>query len=332
LSTVFLGTSEFAAAVLARLAGSDAHRPALVLTRPDRPRGRGRRLAPPPVVERARALGIPLAQPASVNGPEARELIARAGGPDAAGGAGEGGRQTVVVCAFGALIKEPLLSEHDILNVHPSLLPRWRGAAPIERALMAGDERTGVSIMRLTEGLDSGPVCLAAGEPIRRDDSYGSLSPRLSDLGGELLVRVLAKRPPFVEQPERGVTYAEKIGPEDRLIDPARPAAELERLVRALHPHIGARLKLADGTLLGVHRAALLEPRPGGGDRDSGASPPSGAPASDQVLGGGLIAREGRLLLDCADGLLELVEVQPAGRRAMDAASYLRGHAPAGRA
>ena len=125
-------------------------------------------------------------------------------------------------------------------------------------------------------------------------------------MGGELLVRALAERPPFVEQPERGVTYAEKIGPEDRLIDPARPAAELERLVRALHPHIGARLQLADGTLLGVHRAALLEPPPGGGQRDSGASPPSGAPASDHVLGGGLIAREGRLLLACADGLLEL--------------------------
>jgi methionyl-tRNA formyltransferase len=330
LSTVFLGTSEFAAAVLARLAGSDAYRPALVLTRPDRPRGRGRRLAPPPVAERARALGIRLAQPASVNDPEARELIARAGGSDAAG---EGGRQTVIVCAFGALIKEPLLSEHDILNVHPSLLPRWRGAAPIERAMMAGDERTGVSIMRLTEGLDSGPVCLAAGEPIRRDDSYGSLAPRLSDIGGELLVHALAERPPFVEQPERGVTYAEKIGPEDRLLDPARPAIELERLVRALHPHIGARLKLADGTLLGVHRAALVGQAPGGGAAACGAGAATGAaPASDQVLGGGLIAREGRLLLDCADGLLDLLEVQPPGGRAMDAASYLRGHAPAGRA
>ncbi len=147
-----------------------------------------------------------------------------------------------MVCAFGALIKEPLLSEHELLNVHPSLLPRWRGAAPIERAIMAGDERTGVSIMRLTAGLDSGPVCLAEAEPIRPDDSYGSLAARLQELGGELLVRALEERPPFVEQPEDGVTYAEKITPADRLLDPARPAVELERVVRALHPHVGARV------------------------------------------------------------------------------------------
>ena len=146
LRTVYLGTSEFAAAVLERLAASE-HRPALVLSRPDRPRGRGRKLAAPPVAERARALGIELEQPESVNEPAVVEQIAQAR-PDA-----------LVVCAFGALIKEPLLSAQEILNVHPSLLPRWRGAAPIERAIMAGDERTGVSIMRLTAGLDSGPVC-----------------------------------------------------------------------------------------------------------------------------------------------------------------------------
>ncbi len=247
MSTVFIGTSEFAAAVLERLARSDEHRPALVLTRPDRPSGRGRRLRPPPVAASACALGITLEQPHNVNDAATTALIASAA-PEA-----------VAVCAFGALIKEPLLSEQQILNVHPSLLPRWRGAAPVERAIIAGDERTGVSIMRLTAGLDSGPVCLAGSEPIRPDDTYGSLAARLQELGGELLVRALDESPPFHEQPQEGVTYAEKLGPADRLLDPARPAVELERVVRALHPHIGARVELADGSLLGVQRAALLD-------------------------------------------------------------------------
>ena len=219
----------------------------------------------------------------------------------------------VVVCAFGALIKEPLLSEHELLNVHPSLLPRWRGAAPVERAIMAGDAQTGVSIMRLTAGLDSGPVCLTGVEPIRADDSYGSLAPRLQELGGELLVRALDEAPPFVEQPDDGVTYAEKLGPEDRLLDPARPAVELERVVRALHPHIGARVALADGSLLGVHRAALLD-------------------AEQPGSGSGPLERDGTLLLDCNPGVLELLVVQPPGGRAMDAAAYLRGRGlPRGR-
>ena len=308
MTTVFLGTSEFAAAVLNRLAQEQAHRPALVFTRPDRARGRGRRLTSPPVAETARALEIPLEQPDSVNDPGVGERIA------------EVEPSAVVVCAFGALIKEPLLSDHELLNVHPSLLPRWRGAAPIERAIMAGDTKTGVSIMRLTAGLDSGPVCLAAAEPILTGDSHGSLAPRLSGLGGELLVRALEEAPPFVEQSEDGVTYAEKITPADRLLDPGRPAAELERVVRALHPHIGARVALPDGTLLGVHRAALTE------------DPPTGA---DAAQGGearlGVAARDGRLLLDCNPGVLELLEVQPPGGRAMDASSYLHGHGPTGR-
>jgi methionyl-tRNA formyltransferase len=294
LSVVFLGTSDFAAAVLERLSAGE-HRPALVLTRPDRPRGRGRKLGAPPVAQAALRLGIALEQPANVNEPPARELIARMN-PDA-----------VIVCAFGAIVKEPLLSEHDLLNVHPSLLPRWRGAAPVERAIMAGDERTGVSIMRLTAGLDSGPVCLAASEPIRADDSCGSLAPRLAGLGGELLVRALDRSPPFVEQSEHGVTYAEKIGPGDRLLDPARSAVELERVVRALHPHIGARLKLADGTSLGVRAATTA--------------------TGDGPAQGTLGALGERLLYGTADGALELTCVQPPGGRPMDAGAYLRGHA-----
>ena len=214
MRTVFLGTSEFAAAVLRRTADSP-HRPLLVVTRPDRPRGRGRRLAPPPVADAARELGIELDQPASVNDEEARARIAQFR-PDA-----------VCVCAFGALIKEPLLSEHPILNVHPSLLPRWRGAAPIERALMAGDVETGVSIMQITAGLDSGPVCLQQALPIEPDDTYGTLAGRLAELGGGLLVRALEESPPFAEQDESLATYAEKLEPHDRLLDPLRPAVEL---------------------------------------------------------------------------------------------------------
>ncbi|HEX7610495.1 MAG TPA: methionyl-tRNA formyltransferase, partial [Solirubrobacteraceae bacterium] len=283
-------------------------------------RGRGRKLAAPPVAEAARELGIPVEQPESVNDPAARELIANAGAPRAAAP-----RRTVIVCAFGALIKEPLLSEHDVLNVHPSLLPRWRGAAPIERAIMAGDERTGVSIIRLTAGLDSGPVCLSEAEPIGPEDTYGSLAERLQELGGELLVRALDERPPFVEQPEEGVTYAEKLTGEDRLLDPRRPAAELERVVRALDPHVGARLALVDGTLLGVRRAALASAEQLAGD---GAELQAGSSADTPA---GLLAHGGHLLLPCHPGVLELLVVQAPGARAMAAADYLRGHAAPGR-
>jgi methionyl-tRNA formyltransferase len=260
LRTVYLGTSDFAAAILERLAGSE-HRPSLVVTRPDAPRGRGRKVGPPPVADKARELGLELHQPQSVNDAEARERIAAAA-PEA-----------LVVCAFGALIKEPLLSEHEILNVHPSLLPRWRGAAPVERAIMEGDEVTGVSIMQLTAGLDAGPVSLAEAEPIRATDTFGTLAPRLQELGGGLLLRALTERPRFVEQDEHHVTYAEKIGPQDRTLDLARPALDNERIVRALHPHIGARIALSDGTFLGVRaararadgRLELVEVQPAGG-------------------------------------------------------------------
>jgi methionyl-tRNA formyltransferase len=218
-------------------------------------------VGPPPVAEAARRLGIGIDQPQSVNADDARARIASEQ-PDA-----------LVVCAFGALIKEPLLSDYEMVNVHPSLLPRWRGAAPVERAIMAGDEETGVSIMRLTAGWDSGPVCLAAAEPIARDDSYGTLAPRLQQLGARLLIQALDERPPYVEQDEAKVTYAEKIGPEDRTLDLARPAIENERIVRALTPHIGARIELPGGTFLGVRaakalpdgRLELIEVQPAGG-------------------------------------------------------------------
>jgi methionyl-tRNA formyltransferase len=293
MRTVYLGTSDFAAAVLERLAGS-SHTPALVVTRPDAKRGRGQHLSAPPVAERARALGIEVIQPPDLHAPEPLDAIAAAE------------PEVLVVCAYGVLIKEPLLSVYEILNVHPSLLPRWRGAAPVERAIMAGDAETGVSIMRLTAGLDSGPVCLVEREPIRPDDDYGSLSLRLSAVGGEALVRALDERPPYVEQDEAGVTYAHKIEAADRALDPTRSPEEVERVVRALRPHIGARLPLPDGSYLGVVRAEV----------DGETLAPAG----------GHVRTDGdRLLLDCNGGALELTEIQPPGARPMRAADWLRG-------
>jgi methionyl-tRNA formyltransferase len=291
---VYLGTSAFAAAVLRRLTES-RHRPQLVVTRPDRPRGRGRRLAAPPVADAAREFGLELYQPESVNGDEARARIAALE------------PHTVIVCAFGALIKEPLLSDYPMLNVHPSLLPRWRGAAPVERAIMAGDERTGVSIMRLTAGLDSGPVCLTGEEAITPRDTYGTLAERLEGLAGQLLVRALDEQPAFTEQDEAGVTYAEKITGEDRLLRGDRSAIESERVVRALTPHIGAAVMIDAESRLGVWEAVARPAHEGG--------PPAGELSLDGAVP----------ILGCSEGVLELTVVQPAGRRAMAGDAFLRG-------
>jgi methionyl-tRNA formyltransferase len=290
---VYLGTSEFAATVLDHLASSP-HRPQLVVTRPDARRGRGRKLAPPPVAEAAQRRGIEVFQPEDVNGEDARERIAAAE------------PEIVAICAYGALIKEPLLSEHEMLNVHPSLLPRWRGAAPIERAIEAGDEETGVTIMRPIAELDAGPIAIQRAEAIRADDDYGSLSSRLAELGGGLLVEALEIGPSFREQPESGVTYAEKIRPEDRRLDPELTADLLERRVRALRPHIGAYVEVPWDERLGVTRAALA----------AGDGPPPGQ----------LAASDGRLLYGAASGALELCEVQPEGKRSMAAEDWVRGY------
>jgi methionyl-tRNA formyltransferase len=294
MRTVYLGTSAFAAAVLDRLAAS-AHRPSLVVTRPNRPRGRGRKVTPPPVAESARLLGIELLQPEDLNADATREAIAAAE------------PEVVCICAYGAIIREPLLSEHEMLNVHPSLLPRWRGAAPIERAIEAGDDETGVTIMSPTAELDTGPLCLQRAEPIRPDDDFGTLSTRLAALGGELLTEALDLRPPFREQPDEGATYAEKIERADRLLDPALRPDELERRVRALTPHVGAFVQLPWDERLGIRRAAIAA--------DEGIEP------------GRLEVRDERLLYGAAGGGLELLEVLPAGKRPMGAAAWLRGHA-----
>jgi methionyl-tRNA formyltransferase len=294
--TVFLGTSTFAVDVLGALAASP-HRPALVVTPPDRPKGRGRKVAPPPVALAARDLGLELAQAETVNDADAVKSIEGAA-PEA-----------ICVCEFGQLVKEPLLSSFLMLNVHPSLLPRWRGAAPIERALMAGDAVTGVTIFQLTEGLDSGPVAVTRSEPIHADDTAGSLGARLAPLGARLLVETLDRAEAGVlelrEQDEEGVTYAEKIRPEERLLDPGRPAAELERTVRALTPGIGAYIEVDDGERLGVESTAVGAPGPGVGE---------------------LVAHGAGLALGCADGSLLIGQVKPAGRRLMSASDYERGH------
>jgi methionyl-tRNA formyltransferase len=282
VSLAYLGTSEFAVGVLRRLAGT-RFRPALVVTRPNRPRGRGSQLASPPVADAALELGLPLAQPDDVHALEFDE------------------HDHVVVCAFGALLKEPILSHPGLLNVHPSLLPRWRGAAPIERAMMAGDERTGVCIMRVVEALDAGPVCACADVPIAPDDTYGTLSARLVEVASELLLATLAKPPECAEQGEDGATYAEKIGPADRQLRADEPPEANERIVRALTPHIGAK-----AGELGVWAARA---RPGTGPGD-----------------GELAVEDSRLVWGCGDGLLELLEVQPPGGKRMSAAAYIRGH------
>jgi methionyl-tRNA formyltransferase len=296
--TVYLGTSDFAATVLRRLADSP-HKPALVVTPPDSRQGRGRKVSPPPVAELAGEMGAELLQAANVNDETALERI-RAAKPDA-----------VLVCAFGQLIRAPLLSLTEILNVHPSLLPRWRGAAPIERAIMAGDMRTGVCVMRLTAGLDSGPVALRAETPLGDYEDYGTLAPKLADLGGNLLVEALdllaAGTLTFTEQDEAAVTYAEKISAEDRRLDPSGKASELAAKVRALTPHIGAYLELAGGERLGVRSARSV---------DAAVAP------------GNVKAEWGALLVGCGWGTLRLEVVQPAGGKPMPIEAYLRGHQP----
>ncbi len=296
MRTAYLGTSDYAATVLRRLAGSD-HKPVLVVTPPDRRQGRGRHVSPPPVAALATELGIDLLQTENVNEEAALERI-RAARPEA-----------VVVCAFGQLIREPLLSEFPILNVHPSLLPRWRGAAPIERAIMAGDRSTGVSIMGLTEGLDSGPVALRKEVRLRPDDDFESVAETLAAIGGDLLVRALNLLAEgelrFEEQDENEVTYAEKIDPGERRLDPLRPATELAAAVRALTPQVGVYIETAGGERLGVRRARAVDV---------------------SVRTGEVKSEWGALLVGCCRGALRLDEVQPPGGKPMPVDAYLRGH------
>ena len=243
-------TAPLGADVLERLAAG--HDVAYLLTRPDRPQGRGRKVAAPPAKETAERLGIEVRQPERLDGfdPEV---------------------ETVVVAAYGVLIPEAVLDRALWLNVHPSLLPRWRGAAPVERALMAGDTNTGVSIIKLVKELDAGPIAAQRAFPIQPEDDFGSVSARAGELAAELLEEALAG--PALEPQEGDVTYAEKIRPEDRELDWSRPPQELLNRIRALSPHIGARGEL-HGRPVTIWRARVdgdelvpLEVQPDGGKR-----------------------------------------------------------------
>jgi methionyl-tRNA formyltransferase len=226
-------TASFGADLLERLAAEAEI--AFLLTRPDAPRGRGRRLAAPPAKEAALALGIPVFQP------ERPELP-----PDPV--------DAVVVCAYGLLIPSGLLERSLWLNVHPSLLPRWRGAAPVERAILAGDERTGVTIHETVKELDAGPVAAQEPFPIASDDDAGSIYRRSAEVAARLLADVLPA-PSFAPQPRDGVTYADKIAPADRELDLDDPV-DAWRRVRALSPHIGAWTTM-HGRRVAVWRARL---------------------------------------------------------------------------
>ena len=249
-------TAPFGADVLERLAAR--HDVSALLTRPDARAGRGRRLAAPPAKEVAERLGIRALQP------ERPEPGLDLGAP------------TVVVCAYGLLVPEELLAERTWLNVHPSLLPRWRGAAPVERAIMAGDVETGVTIHETVAALDAGPIAAQEPFPVGSDDDAGAVFARAAEVAARLLDDVLAEPSPSFTPQTGEATYAEKIRPDDRVLELDRPPEELVRIVRALSPHIGARAEL-EGRPVTVWRARVgddgmfevLELQPDGGRRMS---------------------------------------------------------------
>lgn len=279
--TVFLGTSAFGADVLRRLTGEPGVDIVAVVTQPDRPSGRGRHPQSPPVAEAARELGLRLVQtPAASAEPVDADVGA--------------------VVAFGQMVRPPLLGAYPLYNLHPSLLPRWRGAAPIERALMAGDSQAGVCVIELTAELDAGPVHGCERFDVGPGDDAGAVRARALELGAPLLAAAVRGETAGVEQPAAGVTYAHKIEPADRRIEWSGTATGAANLVRALSPHIGARCEL-DGQPLTVWRARA---GPGGGDPGAIAPP---------------------LRVACAEGALDVLEVQPAGRRRMPVADFLRG-------
>jgi methionyl-tRNA formyltransferase len=288
----FAGTNWWAAEALERLAGAPGLEIAHVISQPDRPAGRGRKPAPPPVALAAVALGLPLAQPERPA--DALPLLRR----DQV--------EAVAVVAYGELVPRALLDLLPFVNLHPSALPHWRGAAPIERALMAGDAACAVAAMLLVEALDAGPVAALEQFEVGPDDDAGTVYGRALALGLEPFARALrdAGSGGLATVPQVGeATYAAKITAADRLLDASRPARELHDRVRALSPHIGARL-LLDGAPHTIWRTRVLA----GG-------PPAGA-----------LERDGdALVLGTGAGALELRELQPPGGRRMAAADWLRG-------
>jgi len=270
------------------------HEVTAVVTQPDRARGRSGRPTPSPVAAAAAELGIPVLRPATINDPEVIDAIA-----------GTGARALAVV-AFGQILRDAVLERWPSINVHFSLLPAYRGAAPVERAIMGGESETGVTIMEMEAGLDTGPVLASRRVAIGEDEHAGSLAARLSEIGGPLLAEVLddlaAGRLQPVPQPEEGVSFAPKITAADRPLDLSRPAVELVRQVRALSPHVGATLEVGGQPFKIWSARALREP--------------ARAP---------LAADAGRLVAATGEGALELVEIQPPGKGRMDAGSFLRG-------
>ena len=300
MRVVFMGTPAFAATALAAIADA-GHDVACAYSQPPRPAGRGHRETRSDVHELAAARGIPVRTPARLRDPAEHAAFAAL---DA---------DIAVVAAYGLILPRPVLDapRHGCINIHASLLPRWRGAAPIQRAILAGDRETGVCIMRMEEGLDTGPVLLREAVPIGEETTAGALHDALAALGARLVVEALrgvaAGTLRAEPQPEAGVTYASKIAKEEARLGWTRPATELARAVRGFNPFPGAFFEL------GGERIRVLAAR---------AEPGSGEPGT---------ALDDALLVACGEGALRALVVQRAGRAAMDAADFLRGRAvPAG--
>lgn len=305
LRVVFFGTPEFAVPTLTALIES-RHPVVGVVTQPDRPRSRGQHVLPSPVKTLAMQHGIPLLQPLKMRDEGFLDAL-RAWAPDLG-----------VVAAYGRILTDAILEipRLGLINVHASLLPRWRGAAPIHRAIMAGDRETGVTIMRVVRELDAGPMLDVARRPIGNDETSVDVERALAALGAERLVAVvdrLAEGPvPEEPQPEAGITYADRITREDSPIDWRRPATELHDQIRALHPWPLASTTF-EGRRLIVTRSAVVDDE---AKRDAGTVVESG--------GDRLVVATGR-------GLLQLLEIKPEGRRAMSTREFLAGHRiPAG--
>lgn len=311
---VFAGTPEFARVALVRLLDA-GHTVDLVLTQPDRPAGRGLKLQPSPVKQEALARGLPLAQPRSLrlDGPWGAEALAaqqalRAAQPEA-----------IVVAAYGLLLPPWVLGLPRLgcLNIHASLLPRWRGAAPIHRAIEAGDSVSGVTIMQMDEGLDTGPMLLTGAEPIQADDTTGRLHDRLAERGADLIVQALALAETGalcpVAQPAQGVCYAAKIDKDEARIDWHRSAQDITRQVRALHPAPGAST-VRGGETFKVWQAHVRSASPAAAQSPHPVSP-------GQVLAAG----PDGIAVQAGEGVVVVTELQRAGSRRMALAELLRG-------
>jgi methionyl-tRNA formyltransferase len=298
----FAGTPEFAAATLAALLEAEAgHEIALVLTQPDRPAGRGMRCVSSPVRQLALARGLEILQPVSLKqDAAARERITTLG------------VEALIVVAYGLILPQAVLDAPRLgcLNLHASLLPRWRGAAPIQRAILAGDAETGVCVMQMEAGLDTGPVLARVKTPIQPDDNAASLHDRLAALGARLMVETLPRLPLAAEaQPGTGVTYAAKLEKAEAHLDWSLPATELDRRIRAFNPFPVAQTLLA-GALLKIWQAEIV-------------STATGAAAAGTVLA---VDKNG-ITVACGQGALRLTELQKAGGKRLAAARFVAGHA-----